>query len=48
MSHPWVLKRDTVSADSLYHLLYEGVLAMGLRGLRVEHLLGLTDEISDV
>jgi hypothetical protein len=48
MSHPWVVKRDIVSADSLFHLLYQGVLAMTLRELRIEHLLGLTDEISDV
>ena len=48
MSHPRVVKRDIVSADSLFHLLYQGVLAMTLRELRIEHLLGLADEISDV
>jgi hypothetical protein len=48
MSHPWVVKRDIVSADSLFHLLYKGVLAMTLRELRSEHLLGIADEITDV
>ena len=48
MCHPGVLKGDIVCADSLFHLLYQGVLLMSLSELPSEHLFSLTDEITDV
>ena len=48
MCHPGVVKGDIVCADSLLHLLYQGVLLVSLSELPSEHLLGLADEISDV
>ena len=49
MCHTGVIKREIVSADSLFYLLYQGVpAAMRLRELSIEHLFSLADEFSNV